>query len=369
MSRPDTLAGSGRILCIRLDNAGDVVLTGPAIRALRAHLPWARIDLLASPAGALAAPLLPGLDEVLAARVVWQDAGEGSAPDPSRERELIETIAARGYDAAIIFTSFAQTAWPAAFALHLAGVAIRAAHADRFGGRVLTHQVPYPEHAIHEAERDLHLVESLGVPVHDPALAVEPGALARDEASRLLAEAGVSGPVLLVSPGASCSARRWDADRFARSALLVANEHGLDVVVTGSEKEQELAATVARQAGGVSLAGRTDLPALAALVERATIVLTVNSLVMHLADALMRPVIVLFSGTDRSSHWAPRRAPHMLLSRDVACAPCLLFECPVGQPCLDVPPSEAADAARALLDSHRVRPARRTSAPAARSAA
>jgi ADP-heptose:LPS heptosyltransferase len=356
MSRPDTLAGSGRVLCIRLDNAGDVVLTGPAIRALRAHLPEARIDLLASAAGAAAAALLPELDDVLVARVAWQDAGGTLALDPAREQALIELIAARDYDTGVIFTSFAQTAWPAAFALYLAGVPVRAAHAERFGGSVLSHPIPYPDRALHEAERDLHLIESLGVTAHDRALAVEPGAGARVAADRLLAEVGAARDALLVSPGASCSARRWDPTRYGRSARLVAEEHGLRVVVTGSPKERDLAAAVASESGGVSLAGRTDLPTLAALVERAALVLTGNSLVMHLADALTRPLVVLYSGTDLRSHWGPRRTAHALLARDVPCAPCLLFECPIGQPCLDVTPAEVAAAARGLGLGQAMRP-------------
>src|SRR5215218_5186399 len=80
-----------RLLVVRLDNIGDVVMTGPVLRALKENLPGSHITLLASPGGSKAAPLLPWVDEVLAWRVLWQDLGHLSF-DPARELELVETL-------------------------------------------------------------------------------------------------------------------------------------------------------------------------------------------------------------------------------------------------------------------------------------
>ena len=97
-----------RVLAVRLDNLGDVVMVTPALRALRAALrPGAHLDLLASPAGAALAPLLADIDEVHAVRAVWQDA-DGRLPlDPARELALVDRL--RGYYSVVIFTSFAQS--------------------------------------------------------------------------------------------------------------------------------------------------------------------------------------------------------------------------------------------------------------------
>src|SRR5919108_2974180 len=99
------------ILAVRLDNIGDVVMLGPALRAVKETSPGARLTLLATPGAATAAPLLPWIDGVLTWRPIWQDLGHLPF-DPARERELIATLAKRSFDAALIFTSFSQTPHP-----------------------------------------------------------------------------------------------------------------------------------------------------------------------------------------------------------------------------------------------------------------
>lgn len=345
------LAGARRILVMRLDNLGDVLMTGPTFRALRVALPHAELVLLASPGGAAVAPLLPWVDRVETERVVWQDA-QGRLPlDPARELAFVDRLRALSADAALILTSFSQTAWPAAYAAYLAGIPVRAGHAPDFGGSLLTHPVagPAPDHQV---ERNLHVVRALGVPVVDDALAARIPADAAEAATRILAEAGAdrTRPPVVVLPGASCAARRYDPARFAAAARELAGREGLPVVVAGAEREQELTAEVAaRIPGACDLGGRTSVPQLAAVVARAALVLTNDSLGMHLADALRVPVVVAFAGTDREAEWAPRSTPAVTLRRSTSCAPCRLFACPIGHPCLDIDPAEVAGAGIALL--------------------
>jgi hypothetical protein len=109
------------LLVVRMDNAGDVVMLGPAVRAIKATSPQARITLLASPAGSKAAVLLPWVDEVITWRAVWQDLGHLPF-DPPRERELIDLLAERAFDAAVIFTSFSQAPHVPGYVCYLAGI-------------------------------------------------------------------------------------------------------------------------------------------------------------------------------------------------------------------------------------------------------
>src|ERR1700730_8247189 len=97
------------ILAVRLDNMGDIVMLGPALRAVKETSPHARLTLLASPAGTMAAALLPWIDDVITWRSIWQDVGGRLPFDPVREHELIALLAAHKFDAALIFTSFSQT--------------------------------------------------------------------------------------------------------------------------------------------------------------------------------------------------------------------------------------------------------------------
>src|SRR5438477_10816032 len=99
--QPEGWSNVRRVVAIRLDNIGDVVMLGPALRALRAELPEASITLMASPAGAQVAPLLSWIDDVWPVSAVWQDASSRMPLDPSRERAFVEEIANRNFDAAL----------------------------------------------------------------------------------------------------------------------------------------------------------------------------------------------------------------------------------------------------------------------------
>ena len=121
------------VLVVRPDNLGDVVLATPALRALRAAAPRARIDLLASPVGSTLAPVLPYVDRFVTHSPVWQDAGGDMPVDPARELALVERLAGGGYDAMVLLTSFSQSPWPAAYLGYLAGIPVRAGLSREFG--------------------------------------------------------------------------------------------------------------------------------------------------------------------------------------------------------------------------------------------
>lgn len=346
-----------RLLVARLDNLGDIVLLTPALRALRVALPTAHVTLLASPGGALLGPLLPWVDEVRSVRALWQDASGALAFEPARERALVEALAGGGYDAAVISTSFSQSPHPAAYACYLAGIPVRGALAGDFAGGVLSHPVPPPPDGTHQADRALALVAALGAPAAGTALELRIPAEARAGAAAALGRAGVSQRYAVVAPGASCPSRRYDPECFAAVAASLPSAAGLDVVVVGSERERPLAEHVAqgaRRASGpgatiVSLAGATGVGELAAVIDGAELVVTNNSGPLHLADALRRPTVALFAGTERESEYAPRDAPLRLLRRATACAPCRTLTCPYAQECLDIPAQEVVAAARSLL--------------------
>ena len=104
-----------RVLAVRLDNLGDVLVTTPAIHAMRESLPDATITLLASPVGAQAGRLNPDLNEVVVYNAPWMDPWSRLPLDPAREMQAIAKLSAGRYDAAVIFSSFRQIPLPAAY--------------------------------------------------------------------------------------------------------------------------------------------------------------------------------------------------------------------------------------------------------------
>ncbi|NHC14492.1 glycosyltransferase family 9 protein [Motilibacter sp. E257] len=329
-------------------------MLGPALRLLRHAAPAAQLDLLASPGGAAAAALLPELAGSIVTSPSWQRAGVAPPPDPAAEQELVARVAAGGYDAAVVFTSFSQSPWPPAYVCWLAGVPVRLGMSKEFGGALLSTWVPSPEDGVHQVDRALHLLERAGAGVSDGHdLRVRVPAEAVESAPRALRAAGVDphGPYAVVLPGASCSSRRWEPARFAAASRLMADA-GLPVLVVGTEGERELVTEVASAAGPgvVPLAGVLSLTELAAVLQACTVAVTNNSGGMHLADAVRAPLVALFAGTEEIGQYAPRSTRATVLNRPTACSPCRAFRCPFAHECLDVAPAEAAGAALALAE-------------------
>ncbi len=348
------------LLAVRLDNSGDIVMLGPALRAIKETLPDVRLTLLASPAGAMAAPLLPWVDNVIVWRSLWQDVGQRMPFDPAYELKLVNLLAKQNIDGALIFTSFKQTPHVAGYACYLAGISLRAGESKEFGGSTLTTELSGAPDDLHQVERNLRLVEHLGFTVRDRRMTVIIPESARIEAANLLASAGIDSgtPFILLHPGASAQARRYPAAQFGTLARLL-TRRGWEVVVTGTEREAALVEAVCERAPKAHcLVGATSQPAFAALVERARLVICNDTLPMHLADAVQTPVVVLFSGTDLEEQWRPRVTRARLLRRPTSCHPCYLFECPIGLVCLDIPAEEVIETIEELWETGETAPAR-----------
>ncbi len=330
------------ILVMRLDNIGDAILTSPALRAIKENLPNCRLTLMASPGGAQAGTLLPWVDRVLPWRVLWQDLGKLDF-NPEREWQLIRTLQAGKFDAAIIFTSFSQSPHPAAFVCYLAGIPLRIGESKEFEPNegILTLQVSAAPDEIHQVDRNLRLLETAGFKVIERSLCIQIPEVAHQEALTLLS-ASQFPPYLLLNPWTSCQSRNYDSQRFAVAALELAKATQMPVVVTGVQKDRHKSGSLLATLGeyAIDLIGKTTLAQLAALIANAKLVLTNNTSVMHIADATRTPAVVMFAGTELESQWQPRNGFSRLLRRPTACSPCYAFSCPYNLECLDIPPEE-----------------------------
>ncbi|SDQ26536.1 glycosyltransferase family 9 protein [Actinopolyspora saharensis] len=324
-------------LVCRLDNAGDVLLAGPAVRAVAAGSD--EVVLLAGPRGRAAAELLPGVDEVLEWCAPWID----PEPPPVHRAEMtefVERIGAFAPERAVVFTSFHQSALPLALLLRMAGVGWIGAISVDYPGSLLDlrHRVDEDQP---EPERALGLARACGFELpraDDGRLAVR-GPL--PEVSALTGPAGY----VAVHPGASVPAREWTPARYAAAVRELALT-GHRVVVTGQPHEKELTEFVAGDSA-VDLGGRTTLPELAAVLERASAVVAPNTGPAHLAAAVGTPVVSLFAPVVPAVRWAPYGVPAVLLGDQRApCRDTRARSCPVpGHPCLSgVSPVDVVEA-------------------------
>jgi lipopolysaccharide heptosyltransferase II len=352
----DAWRGVRRLLAVRVDNMGDILMTTPALAAAAASVPGLEITLLGGEGAGAIAPHLPMVRDVIAARVPWvKHEGEDRGDD---DHALLARLAAGRFDAAVIFTVCTQSALPAALMCRLAGIPRRLAHARENPYALLTDWVPEVDleldTARHEVRRQLDLVGHVGWRCEDERLrfALRGADVARVDA--LLAREPAlahDGPLLVVHVGATAASRRWPADRFGRAADAIARAANARIVFTGSVGEEPLVATAraAMRERSCSLAGRLSLGELGALIERAQLLLTNNSGPAHLAAALGTPVVDLYALTNPQH--TPWQVPARVLSHEVPCRHCLKSRCPQGHHlCLTGVPAQAAvDAALALL--------------------
>jgi lipopolysaccharide heptosyltransferase II len=335
-----------KILVVRLDNLGDVLLATPAIRAVKAALPEAAISLLASPNGAQAGRLNSDITEVIVHEAPWVDPWQELPHDADRERAIIDRLRCEQFDAAIIFTSWRQSPLPAAYLCYLAGIPLRLAASIDASGSLLTTRHRYPDAVMHEVERGLHLVSAIGIPPADKHLVLTIPTESRERASRFrngLAEQRIADrirPLVVVHPGSTMPARRYPPEQYADVIAALVTDVGAHVVITGVEAESDLIGhIVCRLAPEIresvqDVAGALPFGDVCALIEAADLVVTNNTGPMHIAAATATPVIALFALTNRPEQWGPWLVPHRILNRDVPCRYCHARICPFDQECL-----------------------------------
>src|ERR1700712_1941724 len=234
-----------RLLAIRVDNLGDVLMTTPALAAAAESVPGIEITLLGNDGATALAPHLPMVHEVITAKVPWVRHEKGHAID--EDQALVARLAARRFDAAVIFTVCTQSALPAALLCRLAGIPLRLAHVRENPYELLTDWAAEPDTDIasarHEVRRQLDLVAHVGWRTADERLRFS--LLPTDGASvdHLLAAHGVRGAeqrLVVVHVGASAPSRRWPAERFGQAADAIARRTDARIVFTGSADEAPL---------------------------------------------------------------------------------------------------------------------------------
>ena len=342
-----------RVLLVRLDNLGDVLLTTPAFRAVRQALPNAHLALLAGPAGCEIGRLDPDIDETILYRAPNEDVYFRLPQDPEREFAAVEGLKERDFDAAIIFTSYKQSALPVAYLCYLAGIPLRAAGSFEGPGSLLTHRHRYEETVPpkHETLRGLELTKLLGFPPVEPEMVLVPREEEEEGAAKLLERHGIGREAgfAVVHPGASASSRAYPPERYAAVVEELTGQGGLPVLVTGGPGEEDLTRRVAGSTG-ISVGGEMGFGPFAALVGRAAVVVTNNTGTTHVASAMRRPVVTVFAGTNPPEQWGPWRTPSRLITHPVPCAPCYKRVCPIGHECLTgISPGTVAGAALQLL--------------------
>jgi len=334
-----------RIAVFRSLVLGDVLCAVPALRALRAAYPGARITLIGLPWAEALVQRLSCVDDFI--RFPGHPGLPESPADLGALPGFLAEVQSRRFDLALQLHGSGGISNPlvACFgARRSAG--FFAPGAWRPDPQLF---VPWPE-AGHEIERCLALTDALGCPRQGLALEFP---LDDSDAERLQAlwPACADGPYLVLHAGSQLLSRRWPVERFARVAQAL-GEAGWRVVLTGTPGEAALAQALQRgvQVPLVDLVGRTDLWTLGALLRDASLLVCNDTGVSHIATALGTPSVVVACGSD-VRRWAPLDATrHRVLWQDLPCRPCAHAACPTAHECATAVTTDAVlDAAFELL--------------------
>lgn len=355
MSQAADWGSCRNVLCVRLDAMGDVLMTTPALRALKESAPGPRITLLTSPAGAAVAPMLPELDACWTYESPWMKATPPRR-DSRADRAMIERLRSAGFDAAVIFTVYSQNPLASAFLCYLAEIPLRLAHCRENPYHLLTHWVVDPEPGAvirHEVRRQLDLVATVGARPSHERLSLRIPEPARQRVAELLRRLAVDQEPswVVIHPGASAPSRRYATEGFAQAAQRLVRELGWSVVFTGDASERPLVESIRAMmaAPAHSLAGELSLAELAALIDCAPLLIANNTGPVHIAAAVGTPVVDLYALTNpQHTPWA---VPNRVLNHDVPCKPCYKSICPEGHhDCLRlVEPAAIVQAAAELI--------------------
>jgi predicted lipopolysaccharide heptosyltransferase III len=294
-----------KILLIQLRRLGDLILTTPAISALREHLPSAQIALAVSGECESLLPAIHGLQKTFLTKRGLRDLSAWMQ------------IRRAGFDCVVDFTRNDRSAW-----LTLLSGARRRLVSDRLKiksklrARFYNEFVDCAMKQMHTADYYLALLQPLGISTGatDPVLELPPAAQRR--ASSIIADQIRHQPFAIFHPGSARVEKFWDPERWVEIIEFAARELGLLPVLSGGANELEHAHLTAirekLRTTVLDLSGQVDLLSLAALIEHARLLVTVDSAPMHLASATGTPQVILFGPTN-PFHWRPRKSPAAIL--------------------------------------------------------
>ncbi|OPL15751.1 MAG: hypothetical protein AVO39_07275 [delta proteobacterium MLS_D] len=310
---------------------GDVIMSLPALKAVKKSLPDARIEVLAKPWVADLYRLSPCVDDVIVFR------SPGMHDGVTGKFRLAGELNSRGFDAALLL----QNAIEAAIITFLARIPVRAGYSTDGRRFLLTHPVKKRKgvESLHQMYYYLEMVQALGFNEDPGEFLIQPDARSLERVETMLREEGVGEDERLVgiAPGAAYGpAKIWFADRFAALADRLMENFSVRIVLLGSGADADHAVAVSENArhSFVNLAGRTSLAEAVALISRCSLFVSNDSGLMHLAGGLDRPLIAVFGSTDPRVT-SPLGARSHVVYRQVSCSPCFKKVCPGDFRCMD----------------------------------
>jgi ADP-heptose:LPS heptosyltransferase len=318
----ESWTGCKNVLCIRADNMGDLLMSSPAIHALREYLD-AKITVLTSKKASAVAQMSPDIDEVIQFDLPWVRSEGSDCPDEIFK--LLKILKSGNFDACVIFTVYSQNPLPAAMLAYMAGIPRRLSYCRENPYALLTNWVPDPEpleFIRHQVQRDLDLVASVGALAVNKKinLIVRPGIWDTVIEKLVMPGLDLTRPYLILHPGVSEVKREFSNAGWIDCGKQLSGAFGLPLLITGIAEESAVAGALCEAIGKntFNLCGLLDIEEFACLIKNASAVVSVNTGTIHLAAAFNTPVVVLYAQSNPQH--TPWMVPHQLLEYSIPVA-------------------------------------------------
>jgi ADP-heptose:LPS heptosyltransferase len=341
------------IILLRLDRIGDFILGVPAYRALRKYYPEAHITAVVSPDTVPLAENCPYFDEVDEFDAFWLKPGSVPLTRWASAVRLVQFLRARKADWVVDFRDQSRLD---PLVTGLSGARVRAGFARGVGRFFLNRAASLPPPALHQVERNLLLLDALGVPRDGTHLEVWIQETDRKmAAAHLPSQGSLPGtPRIAVHVGAATPSKRWSEDSFAALLHELFASLRADLFLLGSASDVPFAHEILGEVKCpvVNLVGKLSLSEMAAVVKDCQVFVGCDSGSTHIAAACGTPVVCLFSAANEANVWRPWGEKVTVLTRQPSCSPCQAFQClrEDGYFCMDeIGPEEVVEAVRAFI--------------------
>ncbi len=340
--------GYKKILIVRLDRIGDVLLSTPAIKAARDTYPDSHIAVMVRPYAKDIVEGNPYLNEV----ILYDRSGREK--NLSGNLKFIDHLRRKNFDIALILHPTKRTH----IITFLAGIPVRVGY-DKKWGNLLTKKIPNVKQfgLKHEIDYTLDILKYAGIETNDRALYMPLKETSEKAISEVFEKNGITKDSLIITlnPGASCASKRWRPENFAKVGDLLARERGAKIIIISDLKDKPFAdkTTALMKVAPLNLAGMTSVADIASVLKRSRLFISNDSGPVHIACAVGTPVIAIFGRSDKGlspERWGPTGKRDIILHKYVGCAVCLAHNCKIGFKCLEaITPEEVLAAAKRML--------------------
>ncbi|MFZ4619066.1 MAG: lipopolysaccharide heptosyltransferase II [Bacteroidota bacterium] len=317
-----------RILVFQTAFLGDVILTLPMIQLLHARYPSAEIDVVTTPNAAEFLMNHPAISNII-------------KYDKRKVQKGLKGIAAmsvflskRNYDLAVV----PHRSFRTSMIITLSGIKERIGFSTASVAFLYNHVVRY-EKNFHEIDRNISLLQPLGIQNPDRELPrLYPSKTDKEYINKFLFERELLNQerMIAIAPGSVWNTKRWPAERYAQSAVMLA-EAGFELLIVGGKEDEELGAAIVETAKHKHIynaVGKLSLLQSAELIGRCNVLITNDSAPLHIAVAMRTPVAAIFGATVPAFGFGPYGDHDIVIeTKDLKCRPCAIHggkECPIG---------------------------------------